>query len=201
VRKTGATAKHRPRVGVETPLPANPVAVAALRFALLTGMRKREVLGLRWAEVDRGAGLLRLDATKTGRSVRPLSAAARGVLDSLPRIVGAPFVFPSPRDPMRPMTNVERLWDAVRHSAGLDGTRLHDLRHTAASTMLQAGATLAEVGRALGHTSSRTTERYAHISDDGAQRAADLLGAAVARAAAAPDTPVVRLAPNATTGR
>lgn len=200
-RKEGPTAKHRPKVGVDTPLPANPVAVAALRFALLTGMRKREVLGLRWAEVDRAAGLLRLDATKTGRSVRPLSAAARGVLDGLPRVVGAPYVFPSPRDPRRPLTNVERLWYAVRHAAGLDGTRLHDLRHTAASTMLQAGATLAEVGRALGHTSSRTTERYAHIADEGAQRAADLLGAAVTRAAmAAPPSRVLDLPRRALAG-
>jgi site-specific recombinase XerD len=92
---------------------------------------------------------------------------------------------------MRPLVNVERLWDAVRHAAGLEGTRLHDLRHTAASTMLQAGATLAEVGRALGHTSARTTERYAHMADTGAQRAADLLGAAVARAAAAPASVVL----------
>lgn len=191
VRKAGPTAKHRPRVGVETPLPANPVSVAALRLALLTGMRKREVLGLRWDEVDRAAGLLRLDATKTGRSVRPLSAAAGAVLDRVPRVVGSPYVFPAPRDPRRPLATLDRLWDAVRHAAGLAGTRLHDLRHTAASMMLQHGATLAEVGRALGHTSARTTERYAHVTDAGMQRAADLLGAAVARAGDAPAEPVV----------
>ena len=84
-RKEGPTAKHRPQVGVETPFPANPVGVAALRFALLTGMRKREVLGLRWSEVDRAAGLLRLDTTKTGRAAPTLGGRARGARQTAAR--------------------------------------------------------------------------------------------------------------------
>jgi hypothetical protein len=152
-------------------------------------MRRNEVLGLRWSEVDRERGLLELGQTKTGRSVRPLSPEALAVLTGCPRVVGSPYVFPSPRDPRRPLAGLARLWDAVRHAAGLAGAdgapvRLHDLRHTAASMMLQGGASLAEVGRALGHASSAATARYAFISDAGAQRAAAVLGAAVTAAAA-----------------
>jgi integrase len=195
---TAKTMKHAPppkpekrNVARGTVLPANPIAVAALRLLVLTGARKAEVLSLRWADVDLSRHVLTLSDTKTGRSVRPISAAAAAVLASVPRIIGSPFVFPGASG-TAPVRDVSRLWDAVRHAAGLD-VRLHDLRHTAASLMLQRGATLAEVGRAIGHASPRTTQRYAAIADAGAQRAADLLGDAVSAAASAPVASVTPL--------
>ena len=164
-------------------LPANPSAVAALRFLLLTGARKSEVLNLKWSEVDLSRRIMMLEETKSGRSNRPLSPKAIAVLESVPCVESSTYVFcggavTASGDPA-PLRDISRLWDAVRHAAGLDEVRLHDLRHTAASLMLQGGASLAEVGRAIGHTSSRTTQRYAFISDDGAQRAVRLLDEAV----------------------
>jgi integrase len=172
-RVEGDTAKHRPK-SADVPTPADPIAVAALRFALLTGFRRAEVLSLRWAEVDAEAGVIR-QLAKGQRVTRPVSGAALAVIRALPRIVGSPYVFASLAHPDRPRKDVTRLWYAVRYAAGIEDARLHDLRHTAASRMLQAGAHLAEVGRVLGHRSARTTERYAAIADDGAKRAAELL--------------------------
>jgi integrase len=173
-----------------TVLPANPTAVAALRLLILTGARKSEILGLRWAEVDLSREALTLEGTKTGRSVRMLSADAVALLKSVPRVVGSPYVFPSPAKPLKPIRDVSRLWDAVRHAAGLEDMRLHDIRHTAASMMLQAGAPLADVGRSVGHHSTRSTQRYAHAADAGAKRAVGLLADAVRKAAATPETVV-----------
>ena len=193
-------AKHAPpprpgkrNVARGTVLRASPVAVAALRLLILTGARKSEVLALRWSEVDLTREALTLDATKTGRSVRMLSADAVTLLRSVPRIVGSDYVFPSPANPKRPLRDVSRLWDAVRHAAGLEDMRLHDIRHTAASMMLQAGAPLADVSRAVGHHSTRSTQRYAHAADAGAKRAQSMLADAVRVAAATPPTDVTPL--------
>ncbi len=189
-----AKAKHRPK-SADRPVRANPTAVAALRLLILTGARKQEVLRLRWREIDLAQGLLQLDDTKTGASVRPLSPEAIAVLKAQPRIVGSPWVFPSVRDPRKPLSDVARLWAAVCHAAGLEHVRVHDIRHTAASLMLQAGATLPEVGKAIGHASARATERYAKMDDRGAKSAATKLGAIVTAAAAqsAPmATPITR---------
>jgi len=161
---------------------ANPIAIAALRLLLLTGARKSEILQLEWTEVDVSRKLLMLADSKSGPSARPLSPDAIVILKSLPHAEGAKYVFTSPVNPDKPIADISRLWYSIRHAAGLKEMRLHDLRHTAASMMLQAGATQAEVGRAIGHASLRSTQRYAHISDAGAQRAAELLARAVADA-------------------
>ncbi|MFN9215694.1 MAG: tyrosine-type recombinase/integrase [Gemmatimonadota bacterium] len=174
-RVTGATAKHRPP-SADVPVPADPVAAAIIRFAMLTGFRRAEVLTLKWAEVDAEAGVVRQRA-KGLDVVRPVSGDALAVLAGVPRLVGSPYVFPALTDPLKPRKDVTRLWYAVRHAAGLDGARFHDLRHTAASRMLQAGAHLDEVGRVLGHRSARTSERYAAITDEGARRAVEKLAA------------------------
>lgn len=188
-------AKHAPppkpgkrNVARGTALPANPGAVAALKLLILTGARKTEILGLRWSEVDLSREALILERTKTGRSERMLSADAVTLLRGVRRVVGSEYVFPSPKAPKSPIRDVSRLWDAVRHAAGLEEVRLHDLRHTAASMMLQAGAPLADVGRSIGHHSTRSTQRYAHAADAGAKRAASLLADAVRKAATTPET-------------
>ena len=151
-------------------------------------MREQEALTLRWDEVDTTRKLATLEDSKTGRSIRPLSPEALSVLTSLPRIVGSPYCFPSAKDERKPIRDLTKLWDAVREAARLEGVRLHDLRHTAASYMLQGGASLAEVQRTIGHKSARATARYAQIADSGAQSAASKLGAIVAALAAEPDS-------------
>lgn len=185
------TAKHAPppkpgkkNIARGQALKANPTAIAAIRLLILTGARKSEILELEWSEVDLSRNLLLLSDSKTGRSTRPLSPDAVAILKALPKVEDAKYVFGSPTNPTEPIADISRIWDAIRHAAKLREVRLHDLRHTAASMMLQAGATTAEVGRAIGHASSRSTQRYAHINDAGAQRAAGLLANAVKAATA-----------------
>ena len=171
VRKTGATAKHRPR-SADTPVPANPFAVAAIRFLLLTGWREREALSLRWTDLDPVRGTATLPDTKTGRSVRVIGAPARLLLSSLPRIAQSAYVFPG-RSPDRPLIEINRVWYAVRHAAKLDDVRLHDLRHSFASVSASSGGSLLLIGKLLGHKDTSTTAKYAHLFDDPQRAAAD----------------------------
>ena len=165
------TAKHRPKMA-DTPLPANPYAVAALRLLLLTGWRKDEVLTLRWDAVDLTRGGATLANTKTGKSERALGLPAVALLKALPRVEGSPFVFPGAK-PGKSLREIRRVWTAARLAAKLTGVRLHDIRHTAASHAISGGVSLYVTGKLLGHKRAATTQRYAHLSDDVVKRAAD----------------------------
>lgn len=167
--------------------PADPFAVAALRLLLLTGWRVSEVLGLRWEQVDAERGIATLPDTKAGRSHRHLGAPALELLAELPREAGHPYCFPSHggrrRDPNggpQPIQDLDRLWYAVRHAAGLDDVRLHDLRHTNASVSAERGESLLVIGKLLGHKRGDTTARYAHLADNPLRRAADGTSAHIA---------------------
>lgn len=181
--------------------PANPYAVACLRLLLLSGWREQEVLSLRWDAVDVERKIATLAHTKTGKSQRMLSAASIAVLQALPRHAGSPWCFPSPVNPQCHLSDLGRVWDAVRHAAQLEGFRLHDIRHSAASFAIGAGASLAVVGKMLGHTNAATTQRYAHLADDPVRAATELVAAAVATATAVTTTPVTPLKRGATTAR
>ncbi len=103
--------------------------------------------------------------SKSGRARNvPLSSSAIEVLRSLERREGCPYVVPNPAT-LRPWGNLHHQWDAIRKSAGLDGVRIHDLRHSFASNLVNSGRSIYEVGRLLGHTQVKTTQRYAHLSD------------------------------------
>lgn len=170
-RKTGSTAKHRPK-SADTPVPANPIAIAAIRFLILTGWREQEVLRLRWREVDLARGTAILLDTKTGKSPRLIGAPALLLLAQLDRLDDAEFVFPG-RTAGRPLIEINRVWYAVRHAAKLDDVRLHDLRHSFASVSASSGASLLVIGKLLGHRESATTAKYAHLFDDPVRAAAD----------------------------
>ncbi len=170
-RKTGPSAKHRPKTA-DKPLPANPFAVAAIRFLLLTGWREREALDLKWNEIDLARGTATLPDTKTGKSVRVMGNPARLLLSGLPRFEGSQYVFPG-RVNGHPLIEINRVWYAVRHTAKLDDVRLHDLRHSFASVSASSGGSLLIIGKLLGHRESATTAKYAHLFDDPMRAAAD----------------------------
>lgn len=152
--------------------PANPFAVAAIRFLLLTGWREQEALSLRWSDLNLERGTATLPDTKTGRSQRVIGAPVRLLLSDLPRIAGSPFVFPG-AIPGRPLATVTRVWLATRHRAKLDDVRLHDLRHSFASASASSGGSLLLIGKLLGHRNTSTTAKYAHLLDDPIREAAD----------------------------
>jgi integrase len=169
--KRPETAKHRPK-SADKPIPANPFAIAAIRFLLLTGWREGEALTLKWSDVSLEHGRATLSDTKSGKSQRAIGAPARLLLNGLPRLKDCPFVFPG-ASPDRSLVDISRLWYAVRHAAELNDVRLHDLRHSFASVSASSGESLLVIGKLLGHRKAATTAKYAHLSDDPIRAAAD----------------------------
>ena len=156
--------------------PSHRPQADVIRLLLLTGCRKGEIMKLRWSEVD--GDRLNLAETKTGPRRVWLSQAAQAVLARQPRGAG-PYVFPSPRDPARPLSDTLSLWNRARKEAGLDDVRLHDLRHTVASQAVARGVPLSTVARMLGHADPVMTLRYAHVGDRDLQAAAARIGKAI----------------------
>lgn len=159
----------------------------AIRLLLLTGARKTEVLGLRWSEVDLGRLTLTLPPErtkaggKTGERRIALSPAAAAILAERRKLASGEFVFPSDKGEGHAI-GLRRAFVKVRDAAGQPGLRIHDLRHSYASLLIASGESLFLVGKALGHTSARTTERYAHLADDPLQAAADRVARMLAQA-------------------
>ena len=118
-----------------------------IRLLLFTGFRKSEIRCLKWIEVE--GATPRLADSKTGPRTVELSADARAVIERQRR-GKSPFVFPSPVDPGRPIGNDLPLWRRVRERAGLDGVRLHDMRHTYASQAVIKAIPLPVVARRRG---------------------------------------------------
>ncbi len=154
-------------------------AVAAIRLLILTGCRRNEILTLRWDDVDLAAGELHLRDSKTGARVVPLSRVAATLLGGLPRVPGNPWVLPG-RKPGGRISNLNDHWDRVRSRAGLEGVRIHDLRHSFASWALAIGESLPAIGRLLGHGHVTTTARYAHLARDAVKASASRVAGSIA---------------------
>lgn len=141
---------------------------------ILTGARKREVLDAKWEDFDFKLLSWRIPFTKTGRPRHiPMSEGVISLLNSIPRIEGCPYVFPNPKT-RKPFVSVFNSWSTARSLAGLSDVRLHDLRHSFASFLVNNGRSLYEVQKLLGHTQIRTTQRYAHLSHDTLMEAASV---------------------------
>ena len=158
---------------------ASAPAVAAIRLLTLTGCRRNEILSLRWEDVALDENELKLPDTKTGARAVPLPPPAVELLAGLPREPGNPWVIPG-RKPGTRLQNLDDAWRAVRARAGLEGVRIHDLRHSYASRALALGESLPMIGRLLGHRQIETTARYAHLARDSAQEAAERVAASIA---------------------
>ena len=146
---------------------------------MLTGCRKNEILTLRWKDVDLEAGELNLADAKTGPRTVQLPPTAVHILQTLPRRIHSPWVFPGHK-PNTHLSTVNHLWLAVRARAGLEDVRLHDLRHSFASRALALGETLPVIGKLLGHSDIETTARYAHLARDSIHEAADRIADSIA---------------------
>jgi len=174
--------KHAPRPENRRTI-ISPYAAAALRLLILTGCRLSEILHLEWAHVDFERGLLFLPTSKTGRKTVVLNAPALAILTGLPRL--GRYVIASDSagaKDEKPRADLSRPWRLVSRAAGLEGVRLHDLRHTHASIGAAAGLGLPIIGKLLGHSQTTTTARYAHLADDPLRRASDVIGSRIAAA-------------------
>ena len=149
-----------------------PAAVAATRFLALTGWRKGEALGLRWAEVDLARRTATLADSKTGRSIRPLSHAAYDVLRALPRMAGE-LVFPATRGDGR-MSGFPKLWARIAKLGALPAdVTPHVLRHSYASLAADLGYSEPTIAALVGHKGQTITSRYVHSADAVLLAAAD----------------------------
>jgi integrase len=106
---------------------------------LMLGCRKRELLEARWEHMDLERRTWHIPMSKSGRARNvPLSSLAIEVFRTLPRWEGCAYVVPNPAT-LRPWGNLHYHWDAVRKKAGLEGVRIHDLRHSFASSLVNSG--------------------------------------------------------------
>jgi integrase len=140
-------------------------AVNVLRLLVYTGARLSEILTLQWGWIHWDEGYARLPDSKTGTKTVPLPQPALDVLRKVLDEHGRPskFVFPGARTGIH-FTGIQKPWQRIRLRAGLPDVRIHDLRHCFASTAVAHGESLYLVGAVLGHRTTSTTQRYAHLA-------------------------------------
>lgn len=132
-------------------------------IAMHTGMRKGEILALKWPDIDWQNGQIAVRDSKNGSARHvPMNTTVRQTLQGIPRVVGNLHLFASPAGDR--ILDVKTAWGTAVRRAGLADFRIHDLRHTAASYMTMAGVDIKTVAEILGHKTLAMTMRYAHLS-------------------------------------
>lgn len=167
----------------------HPFLYLFVQLLLLTGARKGEARLARWRDIDLHKRVWTVPRSKNGRSRRiVLSAAAVGVLFdvrtraeqlNLPTTQEC-YVFTNPRT-QTAYQSFYAAWFVARDLAELEDLRIHDLRHTYASTLINNGVSLYEVQTLLGHSSLQMTQRYAHLEPNRLHEHTELMSAVVAR--------------------
>ena len=149
-----------------------------VRLLLLTGARCGETFSARWDQIDieQGLWIKPSSHTKTKRTHRlQLSAPARQLLAEMKIAAKSDYLFPGKGTDH--VGDIKKAWASICRSAGIEGTRLHDLRHTHASLLRDGGADLLTIGALLGHAQQQTTRRYTHLFDDKLRAATEKVGA------------------------
>lgn len=175
LRRVGEVLREMEDEGVEL-----PSAIAAVRLLILTGCRLGEIMTLKWEYVDFAGKALRLPDSKTGAKVVHLGQPAVEVLQKIERVEKNPWVIVGTKPGAR-LSDLQPFWQRVRARAGLKDVRIHDLRHTFASTAVAAGQGLPMIGKLLGHTQVQTTARYAHLAADPVKDAAERVASSLAQ--------------------
>jgi len=163
---------------------SHPFLSLFIRLLLLTGARKGEALGMRWCDIDFAKRIWTVPKSKNGRSRRIiLSEPAIDVLNAARKKAKHLELSVDPRAPVftnpkthKPYDSFYASWYIVREWAELDDVRIHDLRHTFASLLINKGVSLYEVQTLLGHCSIQMTQRYAHLAPDRLHQRAELVG-------------------------
>ncbi|MGH7800985.1 MAG: tyrosine-type recombinase/integrase [Thermodesulfobacteriota bacterium] len=157
----------------------NPCLRAIIITALNTGMRKTEILTLKWFNVELENGVITIDQTntKTKKTRRiPINSTMRKLLrEQKLRCGGSEHVFLSQAGtPYKFHDSLKGAFERTCKKAGITGLRFHDLRHTAATRMIEAGASIVAVSKILGHSDIKMTMRYSH-PDNSLKEAVELL--------------------------
>jgi integrase len=148
-----------------------PIVITALN----TGMRKDEVLSLKWDSIDLRHGFILLDRTKNGeRREIPINQTVRDILSKIMRRVDVPYAFHDRKTGKR-YQDVKTGFKAACRRSGIKDFHFHDLRHTFASQLVMAGVDLTTVRELLGHKTLTMTLRYAHLAPSHKVKAVDIL--------------------------
>ena len=155
----------------------NKFAALLVRFALYTGMRQDECMGLEWKDVDTEKGFYRLLDPKGNPTTLPFSRSALEVLRQAEKIKPSkkcPWVFPNRFGERR--VNFFRIWSRIRKKSGIRKSfRFHDLRHTFASYLASSGEVdIYTLQKLLNHQDPKMTQRYAHLLDEALRRGANV---------------------------
>ena len=162
----------------------HPHIYNVIRILLLTGARKGEVRTMCWGDIDAAKRLWTVPRSKNGRSRRIfLSTAAMQLIDECTANAqrlglgtdSKAYVFTNPRT-LTAYQSFYAVWHVIRAAADLPELRIHDLRHTYASILVNKGVSLYEVQTLLGHSSIQMTQRYAHLQPNRLHQTAGIVG-------------------------
>ena len=158
-------------------------AADLIRWTMLTGCRPGEALKATWQEFDKEPGFWIKPSAHTKQKKAhklALSPPAIELLERMgvDRVKGEKWVFPGQK-PGEHLKQYRSCWDFVRERAGVPADRPYDLRHSFASFGTAGGLSLQVIGKLLGHTQARTTERYAHLADEAMKAAAAKVGGVI----------------------
>jgi integrase len=181
-RERYLSADELARLGAALAKHKDKAAANIFRLLLLTGARRSEVAGARWADFDleTGTWVKPASATKQGKVHRiPLNGPAQLLLADLRKAAAkdAEYLFPGRFGGHRVELKMD--WAAVCRSARLKDARIHDLRHSFASVLAGSGHSLPIIGALLGHSQAATTSRYAHLADDPLRKATQVAGSVI----------------------
>ena len=168
---------------------SNRTVCHIILFLLSSGAQVSEALQTKWEHIDVDRRIWRIPSTnsKSGKvSAVPLNDSAIGVLNQLDTKGKFEHVFINKKTG-KPYTTIQKVWNRLRHAADLGHIRIHDLRHSYASMLVNSGRTLYEVQQILGHSNPKVTQRYSHLStatlQEAASSAADLINEAMKKSA------------------
>jgi integrase len=157
----------------------NKTAREAIRFLLLTGLRRMEALSLRRAWVDSRTSCLRFTDTKSGAQLRPIGHEAVKLIEAQPIEKASPWVFPASRGDGH-FVGLPKFLSRICKRSELAGVTVHVLRHTFSSIATEMGYSELTIAGLLGHSVPGVTARYAHVPDAALVQAANRVSARVA---------------------
>ena len=145
----------------------NPYLYPVVVLALSTGMRRGEIMGLTWKDVDLSQERITLLETKNGEiRVVPIAGHALELLKAHAKVrpIDTNLLFPGKVKRDKPQ-DLNAPWRTALKKAEIEDFRFHDLRHSAASYLAMNGASLAEIAETLGHKTLQMVKRYSHLSE------------------------------------
>ena len=149
-----------------------------IRFLLLTGARKNEVLKAKWKDIDLKHKIWTIPLSKSSKSrTIPISKSLEKLILTIPKS-NPTYIFPS-KSKDKPLHDTYRHWNNIRNKANLPTLRIHDLRHTTASILVNKGISIYQVQKLLGHSNIKMTMRYAHLSNQALSDAVGVLDGVV----------------------